>query len=161
MNRSSSLQPAVEVGDRPGPWASGGRVGKVGGRVVTGVVGDDVHPSGKSGAAEGGVAGLLAQVVGGEDEGLVGGEALRFVDRHRVAVVELAGVEMAGWYDPVGSVGQMDGQRSGLGIDHGDNAAQSVQQAVCALVPEAHHAIAGSELAIAADDSLRGRAAGR
>ena len=69
------------------------------------VVSDYVHPSLKSGAAERRVAGLLVQVVGGEDEGLICGEALRLVDRHGVTVVETAGVEVAGGNGPVGSVG--------------------------------------------------------
>ena len=48
-------------------------------RVVVEVVSDDEDPSLKSGAAEGGVAGFLVQVVGSEDERLVGGEALCLV----------------------------------------------------------------------------------
>ena len=55
---------------------------------------------------------------------------LRLVDGHGVAMVNVAGVEVAGRHDPVCSVGQVDGQRSRLRVERGDHASESVQQAV-------------------------------
>jgi hypothetical protein len=83
---------------------------------------------------------------------LVSGESLSLVDRHGVAVVEVTSVEVAGRYDPVGPVGQADGHRSCIGVEGGDHATESVQQAIRSLVPQAHHAIAGAELAVACEE---------
>lgn len=76
------------------------------------------------------------------------------MDRHGVAVVEVAGIEVAGRHDPLGSIGQVDGQRPCAGIERGGRASEPVQQTVDPLVPQAHHAIAGSELAAAGDERL-------
>ena len=123
-------------------------------RVVVEVVSDDVNAGLEPGAAQCRLSGLFVQVIGGKHERLIGGEALRLVDRHRVAVVEVAGVEVAGGKDPIGSVDQTDVQRSSFGIDRRDHASEPVQQAVRPLVPQAHHAIAGSEFAVAGDERL-------
>ena len=96
----------------------------------------------------------MIQVIGSQYEGFVGGKALRLVGSHRVAVVEVAGVEVVGRYGPVGSVGQTDGDGPRVRIDRRDYPSESVQQIVRPLVPQAHHAIAGSELAIASDKSV-------
>ena len=72
-------------------------------RVVVEVVSDNVDARLEPCAAECGVAGLLVQVVGREDEGFVGCEALRLVDRHGVAVVEVAGVESATTAEQIGT----------------------------------------------------------
>lgn len=102
-------------------------VAKVDARIVVKVIGHDVDAGVETGAAEGGVAGLLVEVVGSEYEGFVGGVALCLVDRHGVAVVEMAGVEVAGRHDPVGSVGESDRQGSKFGIERRDHASKSVQ----------------------------------
>jgi hypothetical protein len=59
LSRSSSVKPAVEVGDRRGLWASGRRAGKVDDRVVVEVIGDDVDPGIEPGATQRGVASLF------------------------------------------------------------------------------------------------------
>ena len=74
--------------------------------------------------------------------------------RHGVAVVEVAGVEVAGRHDPLGAIGQADGQRASLRVERGDRASESVEQAVRTLVPQAHDAVAGAELTVAGDERL-------
>jgi DNA mismatch repair protein MutH len=89
-----------EVGLEFSGTSTGSRVAQVNARVVVEVVSNDVDTRVEPGAAtECCVAGLLVQVVGGEHERFVRGEALGLVDRHGVAVVEVAGIEVAGRHD--------------------------------------------------------------
>ena len=74
--------------------------------VVVEVVGDDKHAGVETSATERCVPRLAVQVAGCEHEGFVRGESLRLVDRHGVAVIEVAGFEVAGRHEAVRTVGQ-------------------------------------------------------
>jgi hypothetical protein len=99
-------------------------------------VAGDVDAVGVAASAEGDVAGFAGELVGAEEEGMVDGRALGFVDGGGIAVGEVAAVEVAGREDDVSFAG-VDGDGASVGVDVGDGGSGAVVDAESAVVAEA------------------------
>ena len=86
---------------------------------------------------------MLVEAVGAEEQAPVDGEALSFVDGERVAVAEMAGVEILRRERVLAVLVGADRDGPGVGVDGGDGGAGAVADAEFAVVAEADDPVTG------------------